>query len=207
MNSLITIGINIVPALIQNPTVKVRKIILKNNLLPDSGLKLKFETEKRFSGWIDFYISTNNRSLKIGISNVFSPFRGLVYFLFGITTDRLPNFWEIDEEGICKQFFVYAVDNHNLRLIILNDCFIHKNFTNKDLDKVVIDTIIPKKDLLKEFFTAFENFIKNDFEEKRWRISSSKCKEDDLTVYFKILQQIFINKYHIDRLDTIHFYS
>jgi hypothetical protein len=188
-------------------TQKVRKIILKNNLLPDSGLKLKFETEKRFSGWIDFYISTNNRSLKIGISNVFSPFRGLVYFLFGITTDRLPNFWEIDEEGICKQFFVYAVDNHNLRLIILNDCFIHKNFTNKDLDKVVIDTIIPKKDLLKEFFTAFENFIKNDFEEKRWRISSSKCKEDDLTVYFKILQQIFINKYHIDRLDTIHFYS
>lgn len=188
-------------------TQKVRKIILKNNLLPDSGLKLKFETEKRFSGWIDFYISTNNRSLKIGISNVFSPFRGLVYFLFGITTDRLPNFWEIDEEGICKQFFVYAVDNHNLRLIILNDCFIHKNFTNKDLDKVVIDTIISKKDLLKEFFTAFENFIKNDFEEKRWRISSSKCKEDDLTVYFKILQQIFINKYHIDRLDTIHFYS
>lgn len=188
-------------------TQKVRKIILKNNLLPDSGLKLKFETEKRFSGWIDFYILTNNRSLKIGISNVFSPFRGLVYFLFGITTDRLPNFWEIDEEGICKQFFVYAVDNHNLRLIILNDCFIHKNFTNKDLDKVVIDTIIPKKDLLKEFFTAFENFIKNDFEEKRWRISSSKCKEDDLTVYFKILQQIFINKYHIDRLDTIHFYS
>ena len=188
-------------------TQKVRKIVLKNNLLPDSGLKLKFETEKRFSGWIDFYISTNNRSLKIGISNVFSPFRGLVYFLFGITTDRLPNFWEIDEEGICKQFFVYAVDNHNLRLIILNDCFIHKNFTNKDLDKVVIDTIIPKKDLLKEFFTAFENFIKNDFEEKRWRISSSKCKEDDLTVYFKILQQIFINKYHIDRLDTIHFYS
>ena len=75
------------------------------------------------------------------------------------------------------------------------------------MDKVVIDTIIPKKDLLKEFFTAFENFIKNDFEEKRWRISSSKCKEDDLTVYFKILQQIFINKYHIDRLDTIHFYS
>ena len=188
-------------------TQKVRKIVLKNNLLPDSGLKLKFETEKRFSGWIDFYISTNNRSLKIGISNVFSPFRGLVYFLFGITTDRLPNFWEIDEEGICKQFFVYAVDNHNLRLIILNDCFIHKNFTNKDLDKVVIDTIISKKDLLKEFFTAFENFIKNDFEEKRWRISSSKCKEDDLTVYFKILQQIFINKYHIDRLDTIHFYS
>lgn len=188
-------------------TQKVRKIILKNNLLPDSGLKLKFETEKRFSGWIDFYILTNNRSLKIGISNVFSPFRGLVYFLFGITTDRLPNFWEIDEEGICKQFFVYAVDNHNLRLIILNDCFIHKNFTNKDLDKVVIDTIISKKDLLKEFFTAFENFIKNDFEEKRWRISSSKCKEDDLTVYFKILQQIFINKYHIDRLDTIHFYS
>ena len=153
-------------------TQKVRKIILKNNLLPDSGLKLKFETEKRFSGWIDFYISTNNRSLKIGISNVFSPFRGLVYFLFGITTDRLPNFWEIDEEGICKQFFVYAVDNHNLRLIILNDCF-----------------------------------IKNDFEEKRWRISSSKCKEDDLTVYFEILQQIFINKYHIDRLDTIHFGS
>ncbi len=188
-------------------TQKVRKIILKNNLLPDSGLKLNVETEKRFSGWIDFYISTNNRSLKIGISNVFSPFRGLVYFLFGITTDRLPNFWEIDEEGICKQFFVYAVDNHNLRLIILNDCFIHKNFTNKDLDKVVIDTIISKKDLLKEFFTAFENFIKNDFEEKRWRISSSKCKEDDLTVYFKILQQIFINKYHIDRLDTIHFYS
>ena len=136
--------------MIQNPTVKVRKIILKNNLLPDSGLKLKFETEKRFSGWIDFYILTNNRSLKIGISNVFSPFRGLVYFLFGITTDRLPNFWEIDEEGICKQFFVYAVDNHNLRLIILNDCFIHKNFTNKDLDKVVIDTIISKKDLLKD---------------------------------------------------------
>ncbi len=188
-------------------TQRVRKVILKNNLLPDSGLKLKFETEKRFSGWIDFYVSTNNRSLKIGISNVFSPFRGFVYFLFGIATDRLPNFWEIDEEGICKQFFVYAVDENNLRLIILNDCFKHENFTKKDLNKVVIDTIVPKKDILKEFFVAFENSIKNDFEEKRWRISSSKCKEDDLTVYFKILQQIFIDKYHIDRLDTIHFWS
>ena len=187
-------------------TGRVRKILLKSKLEVDEGLRVKFEHENDSVGWINLHISTNKRSLKIEISNAFPPFNSFIYFLFGIAMDRFPNFWAIDEEGVCKQFFVYAVDSKNLRLVILNDCFTHENFTYKDLDKIVIDTIVSKKEILKELYLGFAKYVKNDFDLEKWRLGYPS-EVDDLNHHLKILENLLGYWYQLDYFDTIHPWS
>lgn len=187
-------------------TNRVRKLLLKNKVKSDNGVKVVFKNKKDYHGWIYLYITTNNKSLKIDISNVFPPFNSFVYFMFGVASDKLPNYWKIDEEGICKQFFLYAVDSKNLRLVIIDDCFKHENFTDKDLDKIVIDTIVSKKEFIKEFYLGFSKYVKNDFDIKKWQ-SSYPCDGDDLNYHLKILESIFGYWYHLDNFDTIHMWS
>lgn len=183
---------------------RLRKVVLKSKKSYDTSLKVEFSQEKDSIGWISMRLVTNNDFLNINISSAFPPFDDLVRWLSDMRADRLPTYWCIDEEGICKQLFVYAVDTKHVRLIVLDDCFKHKKFKAKHLDKIKIDTVIPKLLFIQEFYLKFSSFVYKEFDKEKW-ITSTYDK--DLEVYVKELENQFGYWYHLEHWDSIHSWS
>ena len=86
-------------------------------------LKLEIDYKHERAGWINCRITFNGITHKLLASDVFPPFKDLLYLMRAITANRLPYRFFWDEEGHGPDFEAWPVadDSPNFRFKIRND--------------------------------------------------------------------------------------
>jgi len=169
-------------------------------------LKISFTQPKETYGWIYLIVETEISAVKIRCSYAFEPFDNFIFWMESILFDKSLFAWDIEEEGRNKKLFVYPVDTLYLRFIVLAQEYetlehmFEKYDSNSSIDRteyenasvnskykehdIIIDTVVKKEELIAQFYYAFKNFVKNNFDQKRWSDENLYKRLEQLNRHF-----------------------
>ncbi len=180
--------------------IDVLKAELEPKIIKNDMIMMSLDhycNHSKYLGWMEIDIKTEFTSVKIYLSSVFDPFYDFVWWMKDILNDFLPIRWEIDEEGRYKKLFVYAVNQSNVRFIVVDEntqsMCCHKRWND---EVVILDTIIPKEVFIKAFYLGFKYFVKNEFVMDKW-------EESNLHLLLERLDERFEKRYW----DGVHTHS
>ena len=148
---------------------RLKKLLTRKSEEIADTLHVSFSQPPETYGWIYLTVETHLHKVKISCSYAFEPFDAFLRWLQNIRYSQLlqPG-WEIDEEGYCKQLFVYAVDARHVRLVILTDDHYDGDVCQYRQENIIPDTIVRKEELVAQFYFAFKNFVLKEFDQTRW---------------------------------------
>ncbi len=147
---------------------RLKKLLTHKTHNIETDLKVSFMQPTEQTGWIHLILTTERTSIIIHCSYAFEPFDAFVWWMEGIRWDRLQTGWKIEEEGRYKKLFVYVLDETYLRFVVVDDDhYALENCIYKE-EHIVLDTVIEKQMLIKQFYYGFKNFVQKDFSQKRW---------------------------------------
>lgn len=124
----------------------------------NARVTVRFEMDE--AGWAHLYVCMGNTTKKIYLSDAFPPFDALVAWLKMLDRDDIPARFHIEEEGEEKTFAVYPT-NDAARVLF--------RVTDRYTDKVFLEGIVDREQLLEEFKKSLGDFFEDDFDPEQWR--------------------------------------
>jgi hypothetical protein len=116
-------------------------------------------------GWISIHLGTGLQQDTFRASDAFPPFDDLVSFLVRIALGPLPAGFELDEEGVVKEWCAGPVADPRLfRFSLTRD----ESFDGRR-GTALIDGVFERRQFVREFYSKLSRFLATEHRPDLWR--------------------------------------
>jgi len=157
---------------LSRPTEEPSKWFVIRPGLPDATLGIRLEMGE--FGWARLYLTFNEVSIKIYLSQVFDPFPTLVTWGREIDEGDLPIEMEIDEEG--QEAVLTVLRTENPERVLLR---VRRKDEDVDKNEILLEGIVARATLAATLKAELIRFFTTDFDPQHWDLRYDNNLEND----------------------------